>query len=146
MTCYELVKQFKRNYPGTIAWRLLENAKVIDEHVNPDETVLYAFAGQKNESPFDFFQTAVVALTDKRLLIGQKRVLFGSAFSSITPDLYNDMQVYEGIIWGKVIIDTVKEELVISNLSKSSLVEIETKISQFMIEEKRKYVHVEEEH
>ena len=139
MTCYELVKEFKMKYPATVAWRLLENSKIIDEHVNPDETVLYAFAGQKNESPFDFFQTAVVALTDKRLLIGQKRVLFGSAFSSITPDLYNDMQVYECILWGKVVIDTVKEELVISNLSKSSLVEIETKISQFMLEEKRKY-------
>jgi len=94
---------------------------------------------QKNESPFDFFQTAVVAITDKRLLIGQKRVLYGYALSSITPDLYNDMQVYQGLMWGKIVIDTVKEKIVISNLSKKSLIEIETKITQFMMEEKKKY-------
>ena len=31
--------------------------------------------------------------------------------SSITPDLFNDLSVYEGLIWGKVDIDTVKEEV-----------------------------------
>ena len=35
--------------------------------------------------------------------------------------------------------DTVKEKIVISNLSKKSLIEIETKITQFMMEEKKKY-------
>ncbi len=139
MSCYELVKQFKSKYSSTVAWRLFQNAKVVDDHVNPDEVVKYAFVGQKNESPFDFFQTAVVAITDKRLLIGQKRVLVGYTLSSITPDLYNDMQVQQGLIWGRIVIDTVKEVIVISNLSKDALVEIETKISQFMMEEKKKY-------
>ena len=143
MTCYELVKDFKKRFSSTVCWRLFQNAHVIDQHVNPDEAVNYAFVGQKNESPFDFFQTAVVAITDKRLLIGQKRVLFGYALSSVTPDLYNDMQVYQGLFWGRVVIDTVKEQIVISNLSKSSLIEIETKISQFMMEEKKKYAREE---
>lgn len=139
MSCYELVKKFKEKYSSTVAWRLYQNAHVVDEHVNPDEVVNYAFVGQKNESPFDFFQTAVVAITDKRLLIGQKRVLFGYALSSVTPDLYNDMQVYQGLFWGRIEIDTVKEKIIISNLSKHSLVDIETAISQFMMEEKKKY-------
>lgn len=139
MTCWEHIKEFKQKYSSTIAWRLFHNAKIVDDHVNPDEVVNYAFAGQKNESPFDFFQTAVVAITDKRLLIGQKRVLFGYALSSVTPDLYNDMQVYQGLIWGKIVIDTVKEKIIISNLDKNSLIEIETKITQFMMEEKKKY-------
>lgn len=139
MTCYELAKQFKKKYRGTVAWRILQNANVIDEHINPDEEVLYVFVGQKNESPFDFFTTAVIALTNKRLLIGQKRVLFGYALNSITPDLFNDMQVYRGIHWGKVTIDTLKETVVISNLDKDALVEIETNVSQFMMEEKKKY-------
>lgn len=139
MTCVELAKKFKKKFKGTIAWRIIENASIIDQHINPDETVNYAFVGQKNESPFDFFQTAVVAVTDKRLLIGQKRVLFGYALSSVTPDLYNDMQIYQGLIWGRIVIDTVKEKIVISNLSKDSLIEIETVISKFMMEEKKKY-------
>ena len=77
MTCYELAKKFKEKFPSTIAWRIFQNSKVIDEHINPDEEVQYAFVGQKNESPFDIFQTCAVAITNKRLLIGQKRVLFG---------------------------------------------------------------------
>lgn len=139
MTCYELAKKFKEKFPSTIAWRIFQNSKVIDEHINPDEEVQYAFVGQKNESPFDIFQTCAVAITNKRLLIGQKRVLFGYALNSITPDLYNDMQVYQGLLWGKIVIDTIKEKIVISNLSKDSLIELETAISSFMMEEKKKY-------
>ena len=30
MTCYELVKKWKKKYPGTIAWRLFQNSKIID--------------------------------------------------------------------------------------------------------------------
>lgn len=139
MTCYELAKKFKEKFPSTIAWRIFQNSKVIDEHINPDEEVQYAFVGQKNESPFDIFQTCAVAITNKRMLIGQKRVLFGYALNSITPDLYNDMQVYQGLLWGKIVIDTIKEKIVVSNLSKDSLIELETAISSFMMEEKKKY-------
>ena len=136
MSVYEMLVEWKKNFHGGISWRLFQNAKVVDDHVNPDETVNYVFAGQKNESPFDFFQTAVVAVTDKRILIGQKRVLFGYVLNSITPDLYNDMQIYQGLVFGKIVIDTVKEKVVISNLPKSALVEIETIISSFMMEAK----------
>ncbi len=136
MSVYEMLVEWKKNFRGGISWRLFQNAKVVDDHVNPDETVNYVFAGQKNESPFDFFQTAVVAVTDKRILIGQKRVLFGYVLSSVTPDLYNDMQVYQGLVFGKIVIDTVKEKVVISNLPKNALVEIETIISSFMMEAK----------
>ena len=88
MSCYEKIKEFKNKYPGTIAWRLYQNAKVVEEHLNPDEEIIYAFAGQKNDSFLDFFTTAAVVLT---------------------------------------------------NLDKNSLIKIETVISQFMMEEKKKY-------
>ena len=74
-------------------------------------------------------------------MIGQKRVFFGYVLNSITPELYNDMQVYKGLIWGKIVIDTVKENIVISNLSKDSLVELETQISQFMMDAKTRCVN-----
>ena len=44
-----------------------------------------------------------------------------------------------GLLFGKITIDTVKEVVTISNLSKSSLDDIETNISQFMMKEKLKY-------
>lgn len=138
MSCISYCKRFKKKYPSTVAWRVKENARIVDMHVNPDEEVSYAFVGQKNDSFVDFFETAAIAITNERILIGQKRVLFGYSLSSITPDLYNDMKVYEGVFWGKIIIDTVKEVIVISNLSKDSLVEIETQISSFMMKAKAK--------
>lgn len=139
MSCYEKIKEFKKNYPGTVAWRLKENAEVVEKHLNPGEEIIFAFAAQKNESFLDFFTTAAVVLTNKRILIGQKRVLFGYSLNSITPDLFNDMQIFRGLLWGKLTIDTVKETVVLTNLSKKSLIEIETVISEFMMEEKKKY-------
>ena len=59
--------------------------------------------------------------------------------SSIRWNMYNDMEVYRGLLFGKVMIDTVKEELVLSNISKKALVEIETNVSEFMMKEKRRY-------
>lgn len=137
---YDHVTLYKKKFPGGVTWwRLKKHANVIEQHLNPGEYVKYAFAGQKNDKFYDLTSTAVIAITNKRILIGQKRVVWGYFLSSITPDLYNDMQVYQGLIWGKITIDTVKEVVVITNLSKDSLREIETEITEFMMEEKKKY-------
>ena len=136
---FNKVSEFKQKFPGTVAWRLKEHSSVIESYLNPGEEVLYAFCGQKNEKWYDIFTTCVVALTNKRLLIGQKRAIFGSIYTQVTPDLYNDMRIYNGLFFGKITIDTVKEVIVISNLSKKSLDDIETNISEFMMQEKQKY-------
>lgn len=136
---YELAKEFKRKYPSTIAWRIKSHCKVIDKHINPDEEVLYVFLGQKNKSSFDFTNTYVVVLTTKRLLFATKRLLFGYFFTAVTPDMFNDLDVRSSLIWGRIIIDTVKEEIRLSNISKNALDEIETNITEYMMREKRKY-------
>lgn len=139
MSVYSHISKFKSNYPSTIAWRLKRHCSVIDGYLNPDEEIIYAFCGQKNNDWWDIFTTCVVVLTNKRILIGQKRVVWGSFYNQITPDLYNDMQVYKGLFWGKITIDTVKEKVYISNLAKSALDEIETNISEYMINAKKEY-------
>ena len=136
---YELAKQFKRKYPLTIAWRIKQHCKVIDTHLNPGEEVLYVFMGQKNLSSFDFVNTNLVVLTTKRLMIATKRLLFGYFFIAVTPDMFNDLTVIDGIIWGKIKTDTIKEEVLISNIDPKALPEIETKVSDYMIKEKRRY-------
>lgn len=78
-------------------------------------------------------------------MIAQKRVLFGYSLNSITPDLFNDMQIYRGILWGKITIDTVKEVVILTNLDKKSLPEIETNISEFMMKEKKKYASIQKD-
>lgn len=141
---YSLVKKFKEKYPSTIAWRLKSHSKVVEKHLNPDEEVLYAFAGQKSETYNDIFHTYVVAVTDKRLLIANKRLLFGYFCVSVTPDLFNDLTIESGMIWGKVVIDTLSEKVTITNVDKKALPEIETAISSYMMEAKQKYQSISE--
>lgn len=136
---YELALEFKKIHPFTVGWRIKQNASVVEKHLNDDEHVLYAFVAQKNNNPFNILGTAVIALTNKRILIGRKRIVIGYFLNSITPDMFNDLKVTSGILWGKIYIDTVKEFIALSNISKDALAEIENAISSYMMEEKKKY-------
>ncbi len=136
---YELALEFKKRHPFTIGWRIRQNSSVVEKHLNADEHVLYAFVAQKNNNPFNILGTAVIALTNKRILIGRKRVVIGYFLNSITPDMFNDLKVTSGILWGKIYIDTVKEFIALSNISKDALAEIESQVSSYMMEEKKKY-------
>lgn len=141
MSTYELVKEFKGKYKGTITWlRLKKHADLVDKHLHPGEKVIYAFAGQNDLSHGSIFNTAVMALTNKRLILAQNRIFFGYKLTFVTPDLFNDLTVDSGIIWGTIIIDTIKEVIYFSNLSKKSLIEIQTKISHYMIKAKKDYM------
>ena len=69
--------------------------------------------------------TGVIALTNKRLVIGRDRVVIGYFFDSITPDMFSDLKVKSGVIFGKVEIDMLHEFIVLSNIDKRALPEIE---------------------
>ena len=133
---YEEAKKFVSRYPMTIAWRLKSHAKVIDKHINADEEVLYVFTGQYNGSFYEFFHTAIFVVTNKRMMIATARTLFGYFFYSITPDMFNDLTIRSGILWGNVIIDTIKEVVTISNLDKRALNEIEDNLTKNILEKK----------
>lgn len=81
----------------------------------------------------------MVALTNRRILIGRDRVVVGYFLDAITPDMFNDLKVVAGLLWGRVLIDTIREHVVLSHLDKKSLDEIETAITTHMMEEKKKY-------
>ena len=137
---YDQVCMFKSKYPGTITWfRLKKHAKIVETHLTENEEPIYTFAGQKNDDMLDVWSTCVVCLTNKRLIIARDYIFKGYSLSSITPDNFNDLFVYSGIVFGKIIIDTLKETVVITNLDKKSLPEIETQITSFMMEERKKY-------
>ena len=145
MRIYNLVCRFKRKYPMTIANNLKKHSKVAASVIDKDEKVLYAFCGQKNDTHMMIFDTCVVVVTDRRLIIGQKRLLWGYQISTITRDLFNDLKLSSGLLWGRVEIDTVKEVIYISNLDKKSLDEIETYINRVMIQKEVKKEENEEE-
>lgn len=136
---YKFVYEFKKKYPKTIAFRTKKHAHVIDLHLNEDEEVMYAFCGQDNVSSFIIINSCVVALTNQRILIGQKRLFWGYYFTTITPDLYNDLKIKKNLLWSDIEIDTIKENVYISNLDPRGAIEIENVISKFMMKEKQKY-------
>ena len=138
---YKRVVDFLKKYPLTIAFRIRKHIKVLEKHLNEGEEVLYIFPAQKNESVFDIFSTCILAFTNKRILIAQKRVLPGYRLNSITPDLFNDFQVFKGFFFGKLNIDTVKEVVQVSNLDPRSLTEIETNLSEYLLKEKPKILN-----
>ncbi len=128
---YKLARKFKNKYFGTIAFRIKAHSKVIDKHLNDSEKLFYVFCGQKGYLSREIFSSCVVALTNERILVATKRVVFGYYLTTVTPELFNDLKVQSGILFGRVIIDTAKEKIVISNLAKSSLKEVETAISTY---------------
>ena len=105
MSCYELAMEFKRKFPSTIAWRIFQNSKVVDQHVNPDENITYAFVGQKNESPFDIFQTAAIAITNKRIISMNVQGITGKKvdYTSIP---YSKIQVFSIETSGTLDLDS----------------------------------------
>lgn len=140
---YPLVRKFMQKYPLTIAWRLRQHAKIIDKYLNPDEEIIYIFAGQKNDHSLDLVNTNIVALTNKRIMVATKRVFFGYFFKTITPDMYNDLSVQKGLIFGSIILDTIKEVITITNIDPRALSEIETNITEAMIKQKKEYAKKE---
>lgn len=138
-TIYQKAREFRKKYPRTIAWRLDKHANIVEKHLHEGEEALYVFCGQKNVSSFMFNKSCVVAITNERLVIGQKRLLWGYFFTTITPDQYNDFKVINNLIWSDILIDTLDEEVYISNLDPNGAVEIQKHITKFMMEEKKKY-------
>ena len=71
---YEEVLNFKKEFRSTVAFRTKAHSAVAQKHLNPDEKVLFAFCGQKNESSWKVINSCVVVLTNKRIIIAQKRL------------------------------------------------------------------------
>lgn len=137
MSVYPKVLRFKRKYPMTIAFRLRKHASVVDGILDKDEKVLYAFCGQRNDDNRFLFESCVVVLTDKRIIVGEKRLL-GYYIINIRTELFNDLKIRAGLFFGHVEIDTVKENIHISNLDKNSLDEIETMVHHIVNDNKKR--------
>ena len=135
---YELVKKFEKSYPGSLTWwRIKKHAQLVDDNLQPEEKVIFAFAGQWCEED-GWLNTAVMALTTERIVIAQNRFTPGLRVISIAPKFFNDVKVRAGAIWGTVTIDTAKEKVYFSKVSRKALFEIKSTISKYMLEYKIK--------
>ena len=136
---YSKAQAFKNKYFPTIAFRLKKHASIVDKHLHSEEKIDYVFCGQKGKAPLLFNKSCVVAITNERLIIGQKRLLWGYFFTTVTPDVYNDFKIFNGMIWSDILIDTLDEEVFITKLAPDGAIEVQKHITKFMMEEKKKY-------
>lgn len=139
-TIYEKCKSFLKKYPKTIAFRVKRHASVVQEHLNDDEVVLFAFLGQKNSNILLPFYTTIVVFTHKRMILCSKRFFGRYYYSSITPDMLNDFEIRANFIFGLVEIDTVKEHFTMNCLDKRALPKIEDALSKYFVDEKLEYL------
>ncbi len=137
MKIYNMVSKFKNKYPRTIVFRLKKHAQVVENIIDKDEKVYYTFCGQRNDSSM-LFDSCVVALTSKRIIIGEKRLLFGYYLLTINTKLFNDLTINSNLLWGRIEIDTVKENVFISNIDKRAMDEIETMIHEIVLNNKKR--------
>ena len=138
---YQSCKDFLKKYPKTIAWNIKWHSKVVEQHINEDEVVLFTLVGQKDTKWTMPFYTTVVVFTNKRMLLGRKRMLGRYFYTSITPDMLNDFEIRSNILFGLVEIDTVKEHFTIGCLDKRALPKIEDALSKYLVDEKLKYLN-----
>ena len=47
MKVYEKLIDYINAYPGGIAWRIKKHCQIIEDHLNPEEEILFIFTGQK---------------------------------------------------------------------------------------------------
>lgn len=121
MNIYDLVRRFKTKYPTTIAWRLSAHAALAEKALDADEEVRYVFCGQKNCMHRDIMSTNVIVFTNKRIILCHKRIFPGYFITSVNIDNVNDIKTKAGILWGMVIIDSIKEKIILSNIAVDAL-------------------------
>ena len=71
---YEEASKFLNKYSSTVAFRVAQHSKVIEEHLDDDEELKYVFVGQKNEKQIQFPHTAVIALTSVLIVAAMDKV------------------------------------------------------------------------
>ena len=82
---------------------------IIEKNLHADEEGLYTFIGLHNYiSMSKHDQNFAYAVTNKRILMGQKKIV-GEAFQSVSLENINDITLQTGMVYGTVTVDTIKE-------------------------------------
>ena len=108
----------------------MKHFKVIEDNLMNNEEVLMAFIGLHNyKSVTKHENNYAYAITNKRILLGQKNALAGQDFHSISLKNINDITFNSGALFGIVTIDTIKETFSVG-LDKQSASNINIKIHE----------------
>lgn len=105
---YEYIENNKLGYELTKGFAI-KHCDLLLSKLQPDEEILVPFLGLHNyQNPTKHDKTFAFALTNKRFVLAQKR-LIGEAYQSILLDNLNDITYNKGLLGGVLEVDTIKE-------------------------------------
>lgn len=87
----------------------IKHFSLIEEALGNDEYAIMCFIGLHNYiSMSQHDQNYAYAITNKRIIMAQQK-LIGQNFQTVAIDNLNDITMTTGMVFGKIIIDTIKE-------------------------------------
>jgi hypothetical protein len=87
----------------------IKHFEIIEKNLGNDENVLFAFIGLHNYvSISKHDNNFAYAVTNKRILLGQKKVI-GEVFQSIALNKINDITFQSGVAYGVITVDAQTE-------------------------------------
>lgn len=120
---------FNENW-GIKHFRVLENNLMNDEEVKMAFIGLHNYkSGTKHDGYFAY------AVTNKRIILGQKQTIAGEKFNTVSLNNINDITFKSGLMFGIVTIDTIKETFNVA-LSKNFAKAVNTRINEVIEEVK----------
>lgn len=88
----------------------IKHFKIIEDNLMQDEEVKMTFIGLHNYvSATKHDNNFAYAITNKRIMMAQKKSLAGENFQTVSLKNINDITLVTGVVFGVVTIDTIKE-------------------------------------
>lgn len=106
---YDYIEANKLGYEMTKGFAA-KHCDLLLSKLQNDEEILVPFLGLHNyQNPTKHDKTFAYALTNKRFVLAQKR-LIGEVYQSILLDNLNDITYNKGLLGGVLEVDTIKEK------------------------------------
>jgi hypothetical protein len=103
---YEKILRFKNKYPSTFALRLKKHAEVAEKSLMKGEKVYEAYCAC-NEN----FRSYAIVITDKRIILAHKNLMFGYHVESISKDKIYKIDNEQGFKWSEISLNSLTETI-----------------------------------
>lgn len=111
----------------------IKHFQLVVDMLQPDEDVKMCFLGIHNyKSPTTHDNTFAYAITNKRIIMAQKK-MFGQVTQTVQLDYVNDITTKSGLMFGIVMIDTMKETIKVA-VDKDAAMNISSKVHDLLLE------------
>lgn len=98
----------------------------LPELIQPDETIKFATSGFYDTNT----SSVLIVVTNKRILLENKKLLFGSQNTEIPLEMVNDISYNSGLVMAKVSITSGTKEHKVSQITKKVVAQLVDTIRQ----------------